>query len=217
MKGIFILAVTFIVSGCTAFTSPMQQPVIEEKLGRSFIDDTNAIGTLSLTPERRVVLSNFSKGKFCAEAPTEVGIDISQLIEAPAKAKDGTGKEIGLGAVVASAYSNSVLNRRTQGVQLFQTNAYFLCQMYMNDAISKEQLIRAHLQLLNTASQIIMAELPLMYKQQEGGPREMLGLNDLIDIEKVLTGQGQSETDQPSDQEPKDPAEATPAEDAEEK
>jgi len=79
--------------------------------------------------------------------------------------------------------------------------------MYMNDAISEEQLIRAHLELLNTASKIIMAEIPLMYKQQEEGAREMLNLNDLIDIERVLTGEGESDTDQPSDQEPSDPAE----------
>lgn len=77
-----------VISGCSIFISPNQIPVIEEKLNRDFIDDSSAVGTLSLTPERRIVLVNFFNNRFCAEVPAEIGQDISQLIKATANAKD---------------------------------------------------------------------------------------------------------------------------------
>lgn len=117
MKYLTVLILA-LLSGCAVFTPPLEHPVIEEKLNRSFIDDTSAVGTISLTPERRVVLVQFQNNRFCAEAPTEVGSNISKLVEATASADDSTGREIGLGALLAGNYSNAVLNKRSQGVQL---------------------------------------------------------------------------------------------------
>ena len=74
------LLVVIAVSGCSYFTRPLEQPVIEEKLNESFLSKAE-VGTLSLTPERRVVLVNFNNKRFCAEPPTEVGNDLSSLIK----------------------------------------------------------------------------------------------------------------------------------------
>lgn len=156
--------VLFFLAGCSYFTPPNERPVIEDKLNRGFIDDSGAVGTLSLTPERRVVLVHFGNERFCAEAPTEVGQDISRLVQAAANASDAAGQKIGLGAVIAGNYSNSVLNRRTQGVQLFQSSSYFLCQMYMNEAIDGPQLLEAQIQLINAVAPLIEKEIPLIYR-----------------------------------------------------
>jgi len=164
-----LASLLLLISGCSMFTPPSERPVIEDKLNRGFFDDSDAVGTLSLTPERRIVLVNFKNNRFCAEAPTEVGQDISKLIKATADAESKTGQRIGLGAVAAGNYSNSVLNRRTQGVQLFLANSYFMCQMYMNEAIDKKELLKTQIQLLNAVAPLIEKELPLMYQQQQKG------------------------------------------------
>lgn len=176
-----LIIIILLISGCSLLTPPMERPVIEEKLN-SGIFDKSAVGTLSLTPDRRVVLVNFENNRFCAEAPTEVGQDISKLIKAAVDAQSGTGQKIGLGAVVAANYSNSVLNKRTQGVQLFQANSYFMCQMYMNGAIKGEQLLRMQIELLNAVGPLIAKELPILYKQEKAASIEF----NALDFEKII-------------------------------
>lgn len=174
MKGFLLFALVVLLPGCSLITPPMERPVIEEKLNRGFIDDSSAVGTLSLTPERRVVLVKFSEKKkdgtgspsrFCAEAPTEVGLDVSRLTKATASLKKPEQIEAGLEAIAAATIGNSVLNKRTQGVQLFQSSSYFLCQMYMNDAINAEQLMRLQLEALRVAENLVSMEIPLLYEK----------------------------------------------------
>ncbi len=183
---IAVSALALLVSGCALFTPPSQKPVIEEKLNRGFIDDTSAVGTLSLTPERRVVLVSFKNERFCAEAPTEVGADVSRLLQATASLKDPRQIEAGISALVATTLSNSVLNKRSQGIQLFQSSSYFLCQMYMNEAINAEQLIRLQLEALNIASQLVNKEIPLLYSQADDATRTGITPLDINQLMKDL-------------------------------
>jgi len=154
-----------LLSGCSYFTRPMEQPVIEEKLNKSLFSVAD-VGTLSLTPERRVVLVNFHNNRFCAEAPTEVGVDMSSLLKIAAQASKGDEFKAGIEAISAAASSNAVLNKRTQGMQLFLSNAYFICQMYMNKAINEIQLIELQLKTLNAVAPLIEKEVSLMYQNQ---------------------------------------------------
>ena len=158
---ILLLGMFAFLSGCTLFTNPMGQPVIEAKLNASLFSAAE-VGTISLTPERRVVLVNFTNHRFCAEAPTEVGIDMSHLLKIAANASKADIK-VGLEAIRAAATSNSVLNKRTQGMQLFLANAYFICQMYMNSAINEAQLMELQLITLNSVTPLIEKEISLMY------------------------------------------------------
>ncbi len=159
-----IIAASFLTSsGCSSFTRPNEQPVIEEKLNSSFFSDAK-VGTLSLTPDRRVVLVNFKNNRFCAEAPTEVGADLSQVLKLAAEASKGGEYKAGLEAISATSSSNSVLNKRTQGMQLFLANSYFICQMYMNGAIDEEPLMKIQLETLNAVAPLIEKEVELMYK-----------------------------------------------------
>ena len=146
------------IQGCSLITRPLDMPVIEEKLNRAMF--TNAsVGTLSLTPERRVVLVNFSNNRFCAEAPTEVGIDVAALNKLKTDLSQGDKTKAGLEYVGAATNQNAVLNKRTQGVQLFLANSYFACQMYMNGGIDEKQLLQMQFETLKIAVPLIQAEL----------------------------------------------------------
>jgi hypothetical protein len=152
------------IQGCSLITRPLDMPVIEEKLNRARF--TNAsVGTLSLTPERRVVLVNFSNNRFCAEAPTEIGIDVAALNKLKTDLSQGD-KKAGLEYVGAASNQNAVLNKRTQGVQLFLANSYFACQMYMNGGIDAAQLLQMQFETLKIAVPLIRAELKYLYKDQ---------------------------------------------------
>lgn len=154
-----------VLQGCSLVTRPLDMPVIEEKLNRAMFADAS-VGTLSLTPERRVVLVNFSNNRFCAEAPTEIGIDVAALNKLKADASQGEKTSIGVDFLKAATNHNSVLNRRTQGMQLFLANAYFTCQMYMNGGIDEAQMLQMQFQTLKIIEPLIQEELKYLYKDQ---------------------------------------------------
>ncbi|WP_143512702.1 hypothetical protein [Vreelandella utahensis] len=154
------------ISGCAFFTPPLQRPVIEDKLNPAWLSP-GTVGTLSLTPERRVVLVNFATERFCAEAPTEVGIDLSKILSASGSADATSQGNIALGLLIGSSSGNTVLNKRSQAVQLFLANSYYGCQMYLNGAISGEQLVTLQLETLNSIAPVLEKELPLLYNEKE--------------------------------------------------
>ena len=180
------LLVLVLLSGCTYFTKPLDQPVIEEKLNSRLLSK-GVVGTLSLTPERRVVLVNFNSNRFCAEAPTEIGIDVNKILKVAATASKGDELEAGLNAVAASARNNTVLNRRTQGMQLYLASSYFICQMYMNEAISNRDAVELNLRTLKSVEPLIMHEIQLMYDNDAFDPPEFEA-SDVINVPETLEG-----------------------------
>ena len=167
MKYLAIVLSTLVMTGCSFFTPKINDPVIEDKLGPSFWTKRENIGTLALTPERRVVLVNFFNQRFCAEAPSETGLDLSNVINATGSADATTQGSIALGLLIGSSSGNSVLNKRSQAVQMFLANSYYTCQMYMNGAISGEQMVEFQLKTLNQLTPVLIAELPLLYGSTE--------------------------------------------------
>lgn len=167
-KVLMILGVTSLLQACSHFTPPMERPVIEEKLNSRFMTSA-AVGTLSLTPDRRVVLVNFDTNRFCAEAPTEVGSDLSRVLQATAEADVPAEVKAKIGLATAIVSSNSVLNKRTQGMQLFLANSYFVCQMYMNKAINETQLLQYQMTVFNSAASLIEKELSFLYQAGASG------------------------------------------------
>jgi hypothetical protein len=163
---LILVGTLMFISGCAFFTPPLERPVIEDKINPAWLSP-GTVGTLSLTPERRVVLVNFATERFCAEAPTEVGIDLSRILNASGSADATSQGNIALGILIGSSSGNTVLNKRSQAVQLFLANSYYTCQMYLNGAISGEQLVTMQLQTLNSIAPILEKELPLLYNEKE--------------------------------------------------
>ena len=67
-------------------------------------------------------------------------------------------------------------------MQLFLANAYFLCQMYMNNAIEAEELIRLQLETLNSIGPLIENEIQFMYNE----PKIQNTSYKQIDIDKLI-------------------------------
>ena len=200
MKYPLIISLCVVLGGCSLFTPKMNNPVIEDKLGPSLFSKKENIGTLSLTPERRVVLVNFFNQRFCAEAPSEAGLDLSIIMNASASADAATQGNIALGLLVGSSSGNSVLNKRSQAVQMFLANSYYTCQMYMNGAISGEQMVEFQLKTLNQITPVLMAELPLLYGSTEKSVESKVkpldvneAIKDLFKSSLKTTEQEQSE------------------------
>jgi hypothetical protein len=162
------------IQGCSLITRPLDMPVIEEKLNRSLFANAS-VGTLSLTPERRVVLVNFSNNRFCAEAPTEIGIDVAVLNKLKGAASQGDKIKAEGEYLNAATNQNAVLNKRTQGVQLFLANSYFACQMYMNGGIDERQLLQMQFQTLQITVPLIEAELKYLYKDESTAAESAAG------------------------------------------
>lgn len=195
MLKIFGLTSILFITGCSFLTPPSQLPVIEAKLNRGLVDDSSEVGTLSVTPERRVVLAKFStkdsKGnlvssaRYCAEAPTEVGVNVDSLIKAGAEIKGESELGNALEYISAISLGNSVLNKRSQGLQLFQNSSFFLCQMYMNESINENQLIAFQLQTLRVAAVLIEKEIPLLHGENDqvlNSSIEKLKLEDSLNL-----------------------------------
>lgn len=168
-KFLQVAALALLLPGCAFFTKPLEQPVIEEKLNPAWLSPAT-VGTLSLTPERRVVLVNFRNNRFCAEAPTEVGLDLANALKASVEAARGDAVKIGAAIERALTAQNQVLNRRTQGMQLFLANAYFTCQMYMNGGLDERQMLEMQFQTLKIVEPLIAAELPYLHRGDNESP-----------------------------------------------
>lgn len=179
---ITFLGAFVLISGCAFFTPPLEQPVIEDKINPRWLTP-GTVGTLSLTPERRVVLVNFDTKRFCAEAPTEVGIDMSRILNSSGSADATNQGKIALGLLIGSSSGNTVLNKRSQAVQLFLANSYYSCQMYLNGAISGEQLVEIQLETLNSIAPLLESELPHLYSQE---PEENLSDFVPLDVNKII-------------------------------
>lgn len=171
VRPVSFAVVIALLSGCALLTKPSERPVIEEKLNPAW-GSPAAVGTLSLTPERRVVLVNFRNNRFCAEAPTEIGADIASVLSA--KLSGGQVDKATVDAAINSAIAmqNTVLNKRTQGMQLFLANSYFACQMYMNGGIDERQLLEMQFLTLKIVEPLILAELPYLYQGQKNGTKD---------------------------------------------
>lgn len=195
LPALLACAASVLASGCAHFTPPNERPVIEEKINPSFTQSAE-VGTLVLSPDRRVVLANFVNHRFCAEAPTEVGADTSRLLSASAK---GEAKDVqaALSMITANTLSNAVLNKRTQGMQLLQTSGYFLCQMYMNQAIEPADLKLLYVETVKTAAHLIEVEIKNPIKPDAATKAAI----DALDVNKLAQDalSGQSGEDKDSD------------------
>jgi len=145
------------IQGCglSWFTNPMEQPIIEDKVGKS------GFRTLSTTSGRRVVIFNQDLHRLCAEPPPDVADNLTSAFAAALEGSDGT---VTAKAEISKAFASTAkqLFQRSQGVQLYRDGMYSLCQSYMNEAIGKVELLKMQKTLLETSSDLIEKEIPFL-------------------------------------------------------
>ena len=147
-----------VLSGCALLTRPMEHPVIEDSMREHYFGKAE-LGVLSLTPERRVAIHRYGSDIFCAENPTETGIELASAAKLLASATLPADKRVEIGAAIATASANQMLNPRSQGMQYYMATAYNLCQMVLNKRLDQSQYREDHQRLSDTAARLIALEI----------------------------------------------------------
>ncbi len=168
MKKLDVLMMGLAVSvlqGCVLFSNPPWEPVVEDEIGNgvsSFYGATDKrVGTLATVAQRRLALIKFSDGTFCAEPPPDVADSLSAALSTGLAGGNG---KIQIEGSVASSFATAAkqLFYRSQGLQLYRDGVFSLCAAHLNGAITKEDYLAQHKELLGVAKQLIDSELPHM-------------------------------------------------------
>ena len=146
-----------LLAGCGAFN---RSPVIEERVSDFGIPK---IGVLATTGERRAVIVKMPERLICAEPPPDVAEAIASAVSG---AQEASGKsspaDVKLGGASALSTALMQLTYRTQGLQLYRDGSFFLCTLFMNNIITKDEYLMARTKLLEDCIVLIHEELPLI-------------------------------------------------------
>lgn len=156
-------AATLGLAGCSAFTSPKEQPVIEDKIGDNY-------GTLAVTAERRIIIFSREKAEstrikhICAEPSPDVAESLVSSLKAVAEATAKNGNvEVARASLEVSkslATAISTVFTRSQGIQFYRDGMYALCQAHLNGVIDSPQLLEELKNLRVAAFDLIKQEIP---------------------------------------------------------
>jgi hypothetical protein len=160
-----VLALLQGVQGCSTFTQPKANPVIEDRVTNW--GGPGKVGILATTPERRVVIVKMPDNKFCAEPSADAADNVSAALTAVAEASaQGRVTEAQLGFAQTLATSVKQLFIRSQGIQLYRDGTFMLCNAYLNGSITEEQFLKRHERLLEIVAPLIDKEIPHIHKMR---------------------------------------------------
>ena len=146
-----------LLAGCGAFN---RSPVIEERVSDFGIPK---IGVLATTGERRAVIVKMPERLICAEPPPDVAEAIASAVSGALEASGKSSPaDVRLGGASALSTALMQLTYRTQGLQLYRDGSFFLCTLFMNNIITKDEYLRARDKLLDDSLALIHKELPLI-------------------------------------------------------
>lgn len=131
-----LLAMPLLLCGCASHMGVFyNRPVVEDAVR---VPTNAALGTLSLTADRRTVLIPLAGdkiGRFCAEPPPDSASGLKAELEA-------SYKDAMRDAKVNDQFSTqvTVLAERTPALDILRTGVYALCQYNLNGAIADAQV-----------------------------------------------------------------------------
>jgi len=166
MLGKIFITLLFLVSfsgcGTATFGDPSTNPVIEDAVGRWFEE---TVGTLAVKADRRIIVVRLEEeARFCAEPPPDVAENLTKelavVMEAQAKApQSGIGGSGKLDLKDNLTTKIQELVKRTQGVDIYRTGMYALCQHFLNEGLTPSELKDSSDKLLVAAQELILKEL----------------------------------------------------------
>ena len=137
-----------------------RSPVIEERVSDFGIPK---IGVLATTGERRAVIVKMPERLICAEPPPDVAEAIASAVSGALEASGKSSPaDVKLGGASALSTALMQLTYRTQGLQLYRDGSFFLCTLFMNNIITKDEYLMARTKLLEDCIVLIHEELPLI-------------------------------------------------------
>ena len=163
--GMFLL-MNVTACGTTWFADPATNPVIEDKVGQW---REEPVGTLAVTADRRIVVVKLEgHAQFCAEPPPDVAENLTDNLTFALQAQvKGQGGDFNLSDQLTKEIQ--ALINRTQGVDIYRTGMYDICQHYLNGAIDGDGVKELSKELLIVAKEIILEEIRLKTPQSGGG------------------------------------------------
>ena len=163
---ILLLFLSLTACGTTWFSNPATNPVIEDKVGKW---REEPVGTLAVTADRRIIIVRLEPdAKFCAEPPPDVAENLTNQLNLAVKAQvEGQGGEFTLKDQLTKQIE--ALIQRTQGVDIYRTGMYDICQHFLNDAISGENVMQLSSELLQVSKELILEEIRLKYGSVQKG------------------------------------------------
>lgn len=151
IAGIILILTSF---GCGTGMFNANGAIVEDKVGH--------YRTLAVTSERRVIMFNDAKNRYCAEPPPDVAQNISSALSFGVKATAGK-----LPADVEAEYTKALavaaqrLMNRSQGLQLYRDGMYYLCQAFINEGVSVDGFVKQSDSLLKTSEDLIRHEITI--------------------------------------------------------
>lgn len=127
LKLLFLLLALMTIQGCSGVvTMEGYEP-----------DRISEIGIYAVDSSKRVIMADMDNGRFCAEPPPETQMEsessFRMLLEAAIDTTSDTGK---IEAYRALSEKAKQLYRRSHSVQMYRDASYYLCQSYVNGALS---------------------------------------------------------------------------------
>lgn len=189
LSALWTLTATLAITGCAgSFLNP-RPAVIEDKLGKY---GGEKVGTLATAADYRVVYVRLDSKKdkkewsrICAEPSPDAAAEFSSALAGNIK-DNKTQIDAGVAANMAAAMQQ--LFHRSQGVQFYRDGSFALCNMYMNDVISKPEYLAAMNKLLEKSSGLIEKEVATM-DQPESVDAKVPSSNASVDLsEKSSAG-----------------------------
>lgn len=203
IRSLIPAATGFVLAGCSAFTPPIEKPIIEDKSHAS--TKSAKVAVFSTTAARRSVLVHFPKGadtaQVCAEAPPDSADALisSLTFAAGLKAKSAQAEgeaKAELNHQLATAVN--ALLERSQGLQLFRDGAFHLCLAWQNGIIDKDGYTKQYGVLLDRSYSLISEEIKQREaKNNEETAQDAVGARRAPELAPTLTKETQSKREKP--------------------
>lgn len=162
MKKYFAFILIYLLTGCASYLTP-RPPVIEDKVG---LRGKELVGTLSTASDYRVVYVKLDdQAKLCAEASPDAAAQFASTFAAALSGQaGGIPSPISAEAKVGLAVAMKQLFKRSQGLQMYRDGAFALCNIYLNDGITKTDYLSELQELRKSSVELIKQEIPYMEK-----------------------------------------------------
>ncbi len=127
------------LSGCGMMSSGIETETETMRANRS--SEIQEIGMFTTQADARVVVANVNKGRFCAEPPPETQTTESEtfrlMLEAALDSKEDTAK---IEAFRTLSQGLRQLYKRSHTNQIYRDSSYYLCQAYLNGALTDKNV-----------------------------------------------------------------------------
>ena len=161
---------SFLVSGCSFFTSPRDKPIIEDALGNG------EMATIAVDSTRRVVVVNIGQQTSCAEPPPDVAESVARSLSAALNAgiEEG-GIDAQAAAEFARNYQTAIkqLSPLSQGVKYSRDSLFALCQARSNWFMTNQDFYNLFADVLSRAAILVAQEIPYLNQEFDDAQAEV--------------------------------------------